>query len=60
MNGTASWLTDRVASVLPKVTAAADVIWSECDFGADCGSWTLFECHSRNGRVWCSSRGQCC
>jgi hypothetical protein len=60
MNGTAPWLADRVASLLPKVTAEAAVIWSECDPGAACSIRTLFQCHSLNGRVWCSSLGVCC
>jgi len=60
MNGTTTWLTDKVASLLPKTTATACHPFSSCNYGAACGYWTLYACCSLNGHVWCTNQGRCC
>jgi hypothetical protein len=60
MNVTTQWLSDRVASLLPKTDAEACVPFSSCSWGAACGSRTLYSCCSLNGHVWCTNQGVCC
>jgi len=59
MNGTSFWLADKVASLLPKTEASACFPFSSCSWGA-CGWFTLYQCCSLNGHVWCTNTGTCC